>query len=93
MSGTTPPLDTERLAGLVFELAAQLHGERLHRLALEEALVRAGVLTPEAVQRAADDPGLQACGRAAVEDSVARLLRVITERADPRAPLRPPPGE
>jgi hypothetical protein len=87
-----PALDTERLAGLVFELAAQLHAERLHRLALEHALVAAGVLPVAALQESAADPALRERGRREVEESVARLMRVITESADPRAPLRGPNG-
>jgi hypothetical protein len=88
----TPSLDAERLAGLVFELAAQLHAERLHRLALEHALVAAGVLPDAALQDSAADPALRERSRREVEASVARLMRVITESADPRAPLRGPNG-
>jgi hypothetical protein len=87
-----PELDDERLAGLVFELASQLHAERLHRLALEQALARAGVLAAGAIEQAAADPALRARGRQEVEESVARLMRVLTENADRRAPLRRPQG-
>lgn len=87
-----PPLDTERLAGLVFELASQLHAERLHRLALEQALASAGALPEGALRAAAADPALVERGRQEVAASVARLMRVITESADPRAPLRGPIG-
>lgn len=91
--GTEPPaLDVERLAGLVFELASQLHAERLHRLALEHALADAGVLHDAALRAAAAAPALRERGRREVEASVARLMRVITESADPRAPLRGPDG-
>jgi hypothetical protein len=88
----TATLDAERLAGLVFELASQLHAERVHRLALESALVRAGVVPEAALQAAAEDPALRERSRREVEESVARLMRVITESADPRAPLRGPDG-
>jgi hypothetical protein len=87
-----PRLDVERLAGLVFELASQLHAERVHRLALERALASAGVLPEGALRDAAADPALRECGRREVEQSVARLMRVLTESADPRAPLRGPSG-
>lgn len=83
-----PQLDTQRLAGLVFELASQLHAERLHRMALEHALERTGVLEHDAVSAAAEDSALKQQGREAVEESVARLVRVITEGDDPRRPLR-----
>jgi hypothetical protein len=83
-----PTLDVDRLAGLVFELASQLHAERSHRLALERALERAGVIAPAALEAAAAEPALRDRARAEVEASVARLMRVVTESADPRAPLR-----
>ncbi|MGH8309618.1 MAG: hypothetical protein ACRETX_07460 [Steroidobacteraceae bacterium] len=83
-----PPLDTDRLTGLVFELSSQLHAERLHRIALEMALAQAGVIEPATLQKMASDPALRELGRRAVEESVARLMRVLTERDDARAPLR-----
>jgi hypothetical protein len=89
MSTSIPALDTDRLAGLVFELASQLQAERMHRLALETALARAGVIHPEAVQRLAKDPALRDQGRHAADESVARLMHIITERE----PARVPPGE
>jgi hypothetical protein len=92
LGAAKPVLDDERLAGLVFELASQLHAERLHRLALEHALERAGVLAPGAVQAAAADAALRERGRSEVEEAVARLMRVLTENADRRAPLRTPRG-
>jgi len=81
-------LDTQRLAGLVFELASQLHAERLHRMALETALERSGVLQSEAIAAIAGDPEFRRLGDAAVEESIAKLMRVITELADARRPLR-----
>lgn len=83
-----PELDTQRLAGLLFELASQLQAERAHRLALEAALARAGVLPREAAAALADDPALRAESRQAADESVARLLRVLTEQPDARRPLR-----
>jgi hypothetical protein len=83
-----PPLDTHRLAGLVFELASQLHAERLHRLTLEAALMSAGVLDARSLEAAARDSAIQRRGETAVGDSVARLMRVIAEWPDARAPLR-----
>ncbi|HKZ73845.1 MAG TPA: hypothetical protein VJ011_07270 [Steroidobacteraceae bacterium] len=90
MSDTMIPApDGDRLAGLVFELASQLHVERAQRLALEAALVEAGVLAPAACERLLADAQLRRRTQDALEQSMAKLLRVITERADPRAPLRP----
>ncbi len=83
-----PPLDTQRLAGLVFELAAQLHAERSRRMALEHALQSCGVLERDAVPAAAADVDCAQRSREAVEESVARLVRVITEGSDPQTPLR-----
>ena len=84
-----PELDVRRLAGLVFELSSQLHAERLHRLALETALVQAGVLDADATRKLADDPALRAASRTAANESITGLLRVLSEDQDPRAPLRP----
>jgi hypothetical protein len=86
MNAAIPPLDTDRLAGLVFELSSQLHAERLHRIALEMALAQAGVFDPAALQKLASDPAVRELGRRAVEESVAGLMRVLTERDDLRAP-------
>lgn len=83
-----PPVDTQRLAGLVFELASQLHAERSRRMALEHALEESGVLKRDAVPAAAVDPACAQRSREAVEASVARLVRVITEGSDPQTPLR-----
>lgn len=78
--------DSERLAGLVFELASQLHAERARRIALEQALVSAGVLTAGAVAAAA--PAARAETSAALDRSMHGLLRMIAESDDPRTPLR-----
>ena len=82
------PLDSERLSGLVFELASQLHAERVHRIALERALAQAGVIELAALQELASDAAVRELGRHAVEESVARLMRVLTDRDDALAPLR-----
>ena len=85
---TTPVPDTERLAGLVFELASQLHAERSRRMALEIALERAGLLAPGAADALGEDPALLARSRAGLDRSMRGLMRILTEAADPRAPLR-----
>lgn len=88
MTPSPPPLDTERLAGLLFELCSQLHAERLHRLALEAALIDAGLLARDTLNGMAADRALRERGRQAAEESVARLMRVLTEGTDQRTPLR-----
>jgi hypothetical protein len=78
--------DPTRLAALVFELASQLHVERAHRTALEQALLAAGVITPELLGQAeveARDATSQALDR-----SVRALIRVMAESDDARLPLR-----
>ncbi len=82
------PLDRERLAGLVFELAAQLHVERAQRIALEVALERAGVFAPGALAALADDPDYRDRAQSGLDTSMHKLLRVLAENDDPRAPLR-----
>lgn len=88
MSLLQPALDIQKLTGLVFELSSQLHMERLHRLALEAALVQAGVLDPAAPEKLANEPALRDASRRAAEQSIAALMRVLTESDDERTPLR-----
>lgn len=81
-------LDPERLAGLVFDLASQLHIERAQRIALEIALVRAGVLDVQKIEGLASDAELRRRSAAELDQSMAKLMRVLTEHADERRPLR-----
>lgn len=81
-------LDTERLAGLIYELASQLHVERTQRIALELALERAGVIDGQSVATLAVDPALRERSAAALKRSMAKLMRIVTESADPSRPLR-----
>ena len=78
--------DPERLAGLVFELASQLHAERARRIALEQALVSAGVLAAGDVEAAA--PAARSETSAALDRAMHGLLRVMAESNDPRTPIR-----
>ncbi|MGQ0385134.1 MAG: hypothetical protein ACT4UP_10695 [Gammaproteobacteria bacterium] len=87
MSGAQVAPDGDRLAGLVFELASQLHVERARRLALEAALQRSGVIDRASIDALASDPGFQDGSRAALEESIRRLMRVLAEGRDPRRPL------
>lgn len=92
MSGNTAAPDREQLAGLVFELASQLHVERVQRLALQAALEKSGLIDAATLQALASDPALQRHSREALEESIAKLMRVLTENADPRRPLRDDEG-
>jgi hypothetical protein len=80
--------DTESLVGLVLELGSQLHIERARRVALEEALLAAGVLTREAIGAAGGAPAVRERTQKLLEDSIGKLLLVLTEDPDPRVPLR-----
>jgi cytidylate kinase len=81
-------LDTETLAALVWELGSQLHIERASRLALEEALVSTGAITRAAVDAAASDLAARQRMQSALEESMRKLMQVLTENRDPRVPLR-----
>jgi UDP-N-acetyl-D-mannosaminuronic acid transferase (WecB/TagA/CpsF family) len=80
--------DTESLVGLVMELGSQLHIERARRVALEEALLAAGVLTRAAIGAAGSAPAVRERTEKLLEDSIGKLLLVLTEDPDPRVPLR-----
>jgi hypothetical protein len=80
--------DPERLAGLVFELASQLHTERARRIALEAALVQAGLVTPAGIEAAGAVPGTRADMASALDKAIGGLMGVLAENPDPRIPLR-----
>lgn len=80
--------DVERLAGLVLELASQLHVERSRRLALESALIRSGVLSAEALAGAGDSAEFLERAREELDRSMGKLMRVVMESGDVRTPLR-----
>ena len=85
-----PPDSLDGLAGLVFELAAQLHVERVRRTALEALLERRGLLGADELATLADDPAFGVRCQPALDRSLDGLLRVLAERDDARAPLRAP---
>jgi hypothetical protein len=95
MSKETPELrflaaaDLDRLAALVFELSAQLHIERHQRMALEAALIAKGTLAPGDIARLAEDQGFLTEARAAADQSLRKLMRILAEDDDRKAPLRP----
>jgi hypothetical protein len=81
-------LDNSQLAGLVFELASQLHEERTRRLALEGVLAARGLLDEPSIQAAAATAEFRRLASDAADRAVRGLLRVLSESDDPRTPLR-----
>ncbi|MCC6008581.1 MAG: hypothetical protein JJU40_13005 [Rhodobacteraceae bacterium] len=88
LSFLPPEGATDTLAALVMDLGAQLHAERQARLALEEALIRRGLLSVEEVAALAGDPALLARARDGLERSMARIMRILEEAGDRTGPLR-----
>lgn len=78
----------DRLAGLVFELAGQLHEERSRRMALEAALIGAGGLTESQLREAFAGIAGQEASRDAADASIRRLLTILAEDGGPEGPLR-----
>lgn len=83
-----PDPDIDRLAGLVFELAAQLHVERQHRMALETALVGNGLVLRSHLDELAGDEQFLGNVRTALQESQEQLLAILLEIDDARHPLR-----
>ena len=81
-------ISTSKLAGLIFELASQLNVERAQRLALQATLEALGLITPDSIEATAGDARLRASSDAAADASIRALLRILSEAADERAPLR-----
>ena len=81
-------LDNAMLAALIFELASQLHLERTHRLALEAALARRGLVTPADIDAAGENVAFRKASGEAADLAIRKLLRVLSESPDERAPLR-----
>ncbi len=80
--------EVDRLAQLVFDLAAQLHIERQRRLALETLLTRSGAVEASDLAALADEPDFLAEARSQLDDSQRRLLTILIEGGDRRTPLR-----
>jgi len=78
----------DTLAQMIMDLGAQLHRERQARLALEEALLRQGAVSSEAIDALAADPAFLARARAELDGSIARLIRIMSEAGDRTGPLR-----
>ena len=81
-------LDNATLGALLFELASQLHVERTRRLALEAALQSAGVVTPAAIEKAAEQSQCRERAAMAADQSISKIMRVLSESKDERIPLR-----
>lgn len=79
---------SDRLAGLVFELAAQLHAERAQRIALQAALSKRGLIDDGDVEAAAGADDTARDITAALELSQRRLIDVLVELDDVSGPLR-----
>lgn len=78
----------DQLAGLVLELAGQLHVERARVSALEHALVTAGVLDRAALETASRDSTVSERIGEQLDRSLVGLMRVLTEDDDARTPMR-----
>ncbi len=57
-------------------------------MARQTLLVRQGVITPTPIASMAIDETFLTESRSALDDSLRRLLRIMTENGDPRGPLR-----
>lgn len=80
--------DLDRIVGLVMQLAADLHSAQARSRALEQLLVRQGVLPAGAVDDFAPDETEAAELDAARDAFIARLLQIMTEDGPSAHPLR-----
>lgn len=78
---------TDKLAGLIFELASQLHEERARRQALETVMAEDG-LDLARVDALVDDTAFRDRSREGADASIRRLLRILQEDGAPEGPLR-----
>ena len=80
--------DTDTVVSLVWQLAQELHVTRQRLLVLEDVLAESGVLEADAVERHV--PAGTTSDRLAQdrEELLSRLVRVLTEIDDHRAPMR-----
>ena len=81
-------LDNATLGALVLELASQLHVERTRRFALEAALADAGLVTAAAIEKTGEQAALREQAAEAADQSIRKLLRVLSDSKDERVPLR-----
>jgi hypothetical protein len=85
--------NVDQIAGLVFELATQVHVERQRRLALEELLARRGLIDRDDLHELVGDEGFRDLMRSELVRAQQALLDVLLESDDARTPLRPPTEE
>lgn len=80
--------NSDRMAGLIFELAAQLHIERQKRMALEKALISKGVISSEEVAALVEDQPFLEAARDEADGAIRSMLRILMEDGDLKQPLR-----
>ena len=80
--------DLDKAVGLVFELAAQLHVERQRRLALEKLMSDKGLITATEMETLTDDDKFLETAREALDRSLHKLMRILSEQGDKKGPLR-----
>ena len=85
--------NVDQIAGLVFELATQVHIERQRRLALEELLVRRGLIDRDDLDALAADEAFRDLVRAELVRAQNALLDVLLESDAASSPLRRPTEE
>ena len=80
--------DLDKTVGLVFELAAQLHVERQRRIALENLLEDKCLVTAAEMEALTDDSMFLETARNALDESLRKMMRILTERGNEMGPLR-----
>ena len=80
--------DLDKAVALVFEVAAQLHVERQRRIALETLLEDKCLVTAAEMEALKDDNMFLETARHALNDSLRKLMRILTERGNEMGPLR-----
>lgn len=80
--------ETDTVVSLVWQLAQELHTTRRRLLVLEDVLATSGVMDAEAMER--HRPDAESAERLADDgkELLGRLMRVLTEVDDHRAPMR-----
>lgn len=83
-----PDAQIDRVVGLLWQVAQEVHVTRQRTLALEELLVERGVIEAGALD--AYQPSAEATARLEADGAelMERLIRTISETDDHRAPMR-----
>lgn len=82
------PEETDTVVSLVWQLAQELHVTRQRLLVLEDVLAESGVLGPDAVEEHTPKSATRVRLAQDKERLLGRLVRVLTETDDHRAPMR-----